>query len=73
MRTHRAHDLYIEVEYTRDLREDLPCGGWSCTAQRPAGDGWLLWDTSPDRKSGWLRVWSPRGGGLMIHAEGGCA
>jgi len=69
-----AHcDLYVELEYTRDDRRDLPCGGWECIPQTPDGIGWLLWDTNPDRKSGWIRVWGKRGRGLYIHSDGGCA
>jgi hypothetical protein len=65
-------DLYVETIYTADRREDLPCGGWACIPDEPEGVGWFLWDTNPDRKSGWIRVWARRGG-IHVHAEGGCA
>jgi hypothetical protein len=65
-------ETFVEVEYTRDKRADLPDGGWSCTAVPPDGIGWFLWDTTPDRKSGWLRVWK-RDRGISICTDGGSA
>jgi len=65
--------LVVELIYTRDEGIDLPCGGWALTPRPPdSGGPWLLWDTIPDRKSGWLRVWA-RGGVGVVHVEGGNA
>ena len=68
-----GRDLYVELLYTRDRRIDLPDGAWSCNPDSPDGIGWFLWDTIPDRKSGWIRVWGRRGRGLYVHTEEGRA
>jgi hypothetical protein len=66
-------DLYVELEYTRDRKIDLPNGGWQCVPEEPAGAGWFLWDIIPERKSGWIRIWSKRGRPFNVHADGGSA
>ena len=68
-----ARGLCVELQYTRDDRVDLPDGGWSCVPSRPRGRAWLLWDVTPDRKSGWLRVWRRGVGPAHIADRWGCA
>jgi hypothetical protein len=54
---------FIERVYTRDARVPLVAGddefiyGWQNIPQRPTpDDGWVIFDTSKDRKTGWMRV-----------------
>jgi hypothetical protein len=60
--------LVIEHVYTRDARIPLILGdhdlthGWRCIPIPPALDeGWEIFDTKPDRKTGWRRVRVVRG------------
>jgi hypothetical protein len=58
--------LVVERRYTRDDRCPLVPGdvnfdcGWRSAPVPPPPDGhdghWKLFDTSPDRKSGWRRI-----------------
>jgi len=53
----------IEEVYTRDVRvpivsdDDAFCYGWKNVPQKPTSDdGWEIFDTSKDHKTGWTRA-----------------
>ena len=59
---------FVFVHYTRDdvepLSDDDPemSSGWRCVPVPPTPDGgWVIWDDTPDRKTGWIRAFHPRG------------
>jgi hypothetical protein len=53
----------VERRYTRDARiprvayDDDFVYGWQCIPLPPSlDDGWIIFDTSKDRRTGWMRV-----------------
>jgi len=53
----------VERRYTRDARIPLVAGddefvhGWRCIPLPPSlDDGWTIFDTSKDYKTGWQRI-----------------
>jgi hypothetical protein len=50
--------LIIDHEYTADRVEMHADGcGWSCTPEPPdASSAWVIFDFSPDSKTGWRRI-----------------
>jgi hypothetical protein len=53
----------VEKVYTRDAKVPIVEGdddfeyGWQCIPVQPtADDGWFIFDTSKDYKTGWCRI-----------------
>lgn len=66
-----TNGLHVELIYTRDRRVDWSDGAWSSHPHPPDSGGWLIWDTNPERKTGWLRILADRPRTLCF--EGGHA
>ena len=49
--------IVVEHEYTRDRVEEHADGcGWNCHPEPPDASGaWVIYDTSPNSKTGWRR------------------
>ena len=61
--------LVIEHVYTRDEKVPLYEGdhefdlGWRCIPVPPDPDGWVIFDSSRDKATGWRRIRLDDGGG----------
>jgi hypothetical protein len=51
----------IEIAVTRDVWRRSPCGGWGSFPAKPPGPGWVIVDSTHDKRSTWRRLLNERG------------
>jgi hypothetical protein len=46
----------VEIAITRDEWRRAPCGGWGTFPSRPPGPGWVVVDSTHDKRTRWRRT-----------------